>query len=358
MMKSLISKLKDQQGISVIMVALMIVMFLSLAALAIDIGYGLVVKNELQNISDAAALAATRQLGSIYEGMSYEEQQTYFCDSSTIIGVAKEVAENNQAGGQSITINDGDVIIGTWNVQTKLLNPTFLQPDAVRVIARRDDVANGPITTFFARIFGKDTVDVSADAIAALTGLSIAGEGGLPFPGGISKYRFETEYCDKPIRFYPTNDLLSCGGWHTYTESPSSANKLSNILKDLKDRKYKSPETIAGETKFDFTGGTLASVFDDMKALFDVMKVKNDGELDKDNNPDTWTTTVVVYDSPDCFNPNKPLKIVGFAEITITEILEAPEKIINGVIKCEYVESGRGGGGEYGTKGSIPGLVE
>jgi len=68
---------------------------------------------------------------------------------------------------------------------------------------------------------------------------------------------------------------------------------------------------------------------------------------------------VAVYDSTDCSNPNQSIKIVGFAEITITQILEAPEKIIDGVIKCNFIEAdSRGGGGNYGTKGGIPGLVD
>ena len=37
----------------------------------------MVVRNELQNIGDGAALAAARHLGNIYEGMSYVAQQNY-----------------------------------------------------------------------------------------------------------------------------------------------------------------------------------------------------------------------------------------------------------------------------------------
>lgn len=357
----LILGLKDQRGVTIIVLAISIIMLLSIIALAVDIGYVMVVKNELHNIADASSLAATRQLGAIYETMSYQEQQNYVCDPATIIQVAKGVAAKNQAGGKSNTINDADVIIGTWNAQTKFLTPTLEQPDAVRVIARRDDVANGPITTFFARVFGINTVPVSADATAALTGQSTAPRGGLPLPVGISKYGVDP-CIEKDIRFYPTNDPLSCGGWHTYTTDDPygpNANDLRKLLKALKDGKYQSPETIAGETKFEFTGGTLASVFDDMKALFDAMKVLNDGKLDNDEDSSTWTTTAAVYDSDDCSNPNQTILIVDFVTVTITKILETPEKIIEARIKCNYVDTSRGSGGNSGAnKGSIPGLVE
>jgi len=95
-----------------------------------------------------------------------------------------------------------------------------------------------------------------------------------------------------------------------------------------------------------------------MKALFDAMKGLNDGVLDNDKDSNTWTTTVAVYDSPDCSNPNKAMKIVGFSEVTIYHVLGPPDDIIDATIKYNYVTVGRGGGSYYGTKGSIPGLVQ
>ena len=354
--------LKNQRGSIIIFFALALIMLLGFGALAVDIGHITVTKNELQNISDAASLAATGQLGAIYKTMSYEDQQNYVADPAPLIAIAKDVGLKNQAGKMNITINDADVIIGTWNPQTKQVEPNpktgqwLDQPDAVRVIGRRDNSsAEGPLSNIFANILGKPTTNVEADATAALTGRSTAGEGDLPIPVGISKARFESPYCDREIHFYPTNDPLSCGGWHTYTGdiySPNAGvNGLPALLTDLKDGNYTSPETKTG-TIFTFTGGTLASVFDEMKALFEAMKDPTTG---------TWTTGVVVYDSADCSNPNPgdTLTVKGFAEITITAVLETPEKIIEGVIKCNYVApDSRGGGGEYGTKGSIPGLVE
>jgi len=347
----------NQHGSIVIFIALALIMFLGFAALAVDIGHITVTKNELQNISDAASLAATRKLGGIYEGMTYDQQQSYVCNPADIVPVAIDVGLKNVAGKKNITIDPNDVIIAKWDPKTKIPPTTndYNQPDAVRVIARRSgSSAEGPISNIFAKFLGKDTTDVAADATAALTGKSTAGEGDLPVPVGISKARFESPYCEREIHFYPTSDPLSCGGWHTYTGDTYQPNAgvkgLPTLLNDLKDGKYASPATKTG-TVFTFTGGTLTSVFDEMKALFDTMKDPETG---------TWTTSVAVYDSADCSNPNPgdTLRIIGFAEITITAVLETPEKIIEGVIKCNYVAPGRGGGGEYGTKGSIPGLVE
>jgi hypothetical protein len=351
---------KDQQGVAAIMVGVALIMLLGFTALAVDLGYVMVTRNELQNIADGAALGATRQLGIIYEGLNYGELPTYVCDPALLTNVAREIALKNAAAGKYIAINDSDVTIGTWDAVTKILTPTLIGADAVRVRVRRDSAANGPIPTFFARIFGKDTMDVSAMATAALTGQSTEGPGGLPIPVGISKAWFMNKevFCNQPIKFYPTNSPEGCAGWHSYKDNPASASQLTRILKGLKAGTYVSPETIAGLTEFEFIGGTLSSVFDDMKALFDYCKVLNDGKIDQDKDLTTWTTAVAVYDRSDCSNPNKEIMIIGFATATIYGVLEAPEKTILAKVVCDNVDYGRGGGGPYGTLGSIPGLVQ
>ncbi|MEE4262503.1 MAG: pilus assembly protein TadG-related protein, partial [Desulfobacteraceae bacterium] len=199
--------LANQRGAAVIMIAVAMLTLLGFAAVAVDTGYLMVAKNELQNVADASALAAARQLGAIYEPMTSAEQQSYTCNPGTIIPVARNVAQLNRAAGQSITIQDSDVVIGQWNSTTHILTPTLDQPDAVKVTARRDTGINGPVTTFFAKILGIDTANVAADAIAALTGQGTTGPGGLDIPVGISARWFEPGFCNQPIKFYPTGDM-------------------------------------------------------------------------------------------------------------------------------------------------------
>lgn len=357
--------LKDKKGVTVVVVAISLVVIIGFAALAVDVGYFMVSRNQLQNAADAAALGAARALGNIYSPlppatpMSYEDQQTYICNPADILPVAKEVAASNSAAGQPVIIQDADVEIGVWNTDTKTLTETLNQPNAVRVIARRDTTegVGGQITTFFARIFGINAVSVTATATAGLTSQSTAEW--LP-PFGISRAWFENKenFCDNPIKFYPTNSPEGCAGWHTYEQSPPNANRLKNILNGLIAPPHTAPGGETQETYFEFIGGTIASVFDEMKLLFDTMRVLNDGKLDADENSNTWTTAVPVYDWPDCSNPNKNVKIVGFATVVIDQVLVTPEKTIMGKVICEYVDAGRGSGGNYGTRGSIPGLVE
>jgi len=358
-----ISKIKDQRGATAVIIAIAITMLMGFVALAVDIGYVATTKNELQNVADSGALAATGYLGNIYTGMTSVQQQSYDCSTATstndcdsIIAEAQDVVGSgkNKAGGKDIIINTADVVIGKWNGTALTFTPRNTQPDAVKVTARRDGGANGPITTFFAKIFGFDTVDVKADAIADLSGLSGVPSDGLPIPVGISEYWFdplhwpEGGFCDQNIKFHPTGDLVGCAGWHVYDSWPSNASKLAGILDGLTDGSFHSPAANAGDSVFVFTGGTVASVFDEMQALY---------EANKDAD-DKWETTVVVYGRDDCSNPQNEILIVGFATAIITAVYDSPEKTIEATVICENVEPGHGGGGEFGTMGSVPGLVE
>jgi hypothetical protein len=326
--------------------------------------------------------------------MPSSEHQSYVCDPSVIKPVAKEVGLKNRAGVKNITINDSDIIIGQWDSKTLTFTETLAQPDAVRVFARRDGSANGPISTFFARIFNIDTFEISAWATAALTGQSTSDPGEVELPIGISTYWFENNICKDEIKFSPTNDPESCAGWNTFTQSPSNDPTVRSILDGL----VTSPATTALATSFNYIGGDLSvPTFDSLLMLFkergyDVTASGDPVMTDADGNPITghqegapgtvplvdddgnrleypddtprnkhmWNTTVVVYDWPDCSNPNTSIPIAGYARVAITDVLGPPHKTVKGFVDCDYVssEDTRGGGGEFGIKGSIPGLVE
>ncbi len=51
----LTSKIKDNRGVTAVVVAVVITVLIGFVALAVDIGYLYATKNELQNIADAVA---------------------------------------------------------------------------------------------------------------------------------------------------------------------------------------------------------------------------------------------------------------------------------------------------------------
>ncbi len=337
------------------LVAVLMLFLIGMIAMAVDVGYLYATRSELQNAADAAALAGARQLGAIYEGMSYEEQVAYDCgECGQIIAAATEFT--NQAGG--IPIQIADVTLGRW--VNKDFSPTTMQPDAVRVVAvRAEGGINAPLTTFFAGLFGKSTFNVGAEAVAALTAQSTVGAGELEIPVGIPTYFFDYHkeagltFCDENIKMYPANDPTGCAGWHVFDEKNANKPTLEKIIDganpEIPNVTYESPAIDIGTSpEFAFSGGNVTAVWDNLYALF---------EAKKDPNTGSWETLLAVYESADCSNPNRSKPIVGFATVIIDKVLVTPEKTIQGLVKCDNVEFGRGSGGEYGTKGSIPGLV-
>ncbi len=336
-----------------VMVALLLIVLIGFAALALDVGYMMVMKNELQNTADAAALAGTGALGTIYSTMTYSAQLAY--ESST-----SDVAPAIQAlvTGMSLSIPNSDITIGQWNPLTNVFTAGLDSPDAVNVIAERDNAVNGPVPTFLAGVLGIHSYPVSASATAAFTGLQSVPVGGLLLPVGISIDWFTTtpNYCSapQPITLYPTS--AGCVGWNTFAQSSNSAAELDLILTGLTNGSYQSPATTAGQTQFNFVVGTDASFFGDMQLLFNYMAPQDDGVLDKDDNPATWTAIVPVYDAPCGVTPTGLVNIVGFATVTITS-LTAPNTV-NAEVLCGLIAAGSGGGQNLGTFGSIPNLVQ
>lgn len=369
------TKLLEEKGVVAIFVALTLVIFIGIAALAVDVGYSYVARTELQRTSDSAALAATRRLGLIYEGMSSVTQNSYVLTiehSALIKSAAKNVAILNTTAGEGVTIHDDDITIGTWHSDdTPPFAPTSTRPSAVHVVARRDNDyrSTGPITAFFARIWGTNTVSVSAAATASLTSEASVGPGKLPMPVGISKAWFENlpESCNQPIRFHPTGTLDGCAGFHVYGPNVNDSKIKKDTLpwlinlSDVTD----IPGATVGVTNWNFSGGTMTSLCSSTKKgeagfleLFDAMKVRNDGVWDLDTNPNTWTTAVVIYNRDDCSNPNQSIEIAGFSTVVIENVdcSLGGDWTIDGKVLCD-IKPGHGSGGSIGTLGSIPNLV-
>src|SRR5262249_4112550 len=159
-----------ERGAVAVTVAVVMMAMMGMTALALDVGHALVARNQLQNASDAAALAGARALGVIYEGMS-GSLTGYTLTSGNVANIMSDASvagADNQAAGVTVTVNAADISVGTWSSSTRTFTPTTVLPRAVRVTTRRDGTANGPITTFLARVIGYNTVNVTAVATAQL----------------------------------------------------------------------------------------------------------------------------------------------------------------------------------------------
>jgi hypothetical protein len=125
------------------------VVLLAMIAFAVDIGYVSLVRAELQNAADSAAMAASSTLGRA--GVSSYD-------------VAQHYASKHVAGGQAVSLASSEVEPGNWDVATATFTPAATGGNAVRVTARRDNAG-----LFFARVLGQEDFDVSASAISMAT---------------------------------------------------------------------------------------------------------------------------------------------------------------------------------------------
>jgi len=352
--------LKGERGAVAVTVAVLSIALFSIAALALDISNAMVARNELQNVADASALAGARQLGLIYQtlpkGTPYT---TYHLNSPTVVtNAVQSVALQNHARQVAISIDSTDIVIGVWNSTTRTLTPGNIGPTGVRVKARRDGSTNGAVATWLASIMGINQMNVTATATAALTGTGTVAPGEANAPFGLDELIFSNpDYCGTPIQFYPTNNPpQGCAGWQTFLESPPNASTEKRIIEGLTPNPptYTSPEISAGVTSLEYIGGNVQSVFPYLIDLFNAKKVS-------DASSPTgycWNVVVPVYESQDCENPNEPMITTGFASACVWNVQGAPTQQIDAKVTCGEVTNGQGGGGSFGTLGSIPGLVE
>lgn len=351
----------NNRGAVAVTVAIVVVVLFAFAALALDISNAMIARNELQNVADAAALAGAREIGVIYAALPQGTPYTgYNINPSVVYTAVTSVAIQNQARQVAISVNSSDITIGVWNSSTRTLGPiTNTGATAVRVTARRDSGANGPVATWLAGIMGINNMSITATATAALTGTGVLypGEGNAPF--GLDELIFNNpSYCGTPIQFYPTNNPpTGCAGWHTFVESPPNANRNRQIINGLTPNPptYTTPQMTAGQTSVEYIGGNLATNLSDLQNLYDAKKVPDA------SSPSgyCWNVKIPVYPNQGCTNPTSLMMVIGFASACVWEVQAPPVgQVINAMVTCGQVTQGQGGGGNFGMLGSIPGLVE
>lgn len=151
---------RSRTGSVAVFVSFLMLPLLALLALAVDYGFLLYVRTDLQRTADQATIAAVRDLVPDANGNQ---------DLQKVRATVREYVTKNL--GDSFTVNDEDIEIGRFNRGTiygtvEILNSGIF--DTVRVKLRRDDLANTSVALYFARIFDKDEADVSAFSTAVL----------------------------------------------------------------------------------------------------------------------------------------------------------------------------------------------
>lgn len=185
---------QKQKGAVAVLVALTLPVLVGAAALAVDLAYLHVVRNELQNDADAAALAGARKLYA--SGASALDWAAASSTASSAIAL-------NRAAGHALA--EGQVQTGYWDTSqsTPGLQPLPLTPSAndapaVQVsLAKSGSENQGSVRTFLASIWGIVSVPIRVTAVAGVTSPGIVNPGGL-FPLGISACMYQKFWNTQP----------------------------------------------------------------------------------------------------------------------------------------------------------------
>jgi Flp pilus assembly protein TadG len=162
----------------------------AILAFAIDLGYLMVERAQLQRSADAAAMAAAWELAD--EGMF--KSDAYLSGAiSDARNMARRFAAANDVGGinPNVELNTsnnlaGDVVVGylaDWTNPNAVLDTTNPSKfNAVQVRVYRNSTRNGVVPSFFARVLGVNGFTAEGKATAALsknvTGFRVPLDGG------------------------------------------------------------------------------------------------------------------------------------------------------------------------------------
>ncbi len=170
-----------RRGNIVVLTAFMMIFLMAVLALAIDLGYLVTAKNELQRSADAAALAGAWEL---IDETAPAGPVSVAALTGAATNVAGEYAAYNRVTSEAPALSATDTEIGyiadPLNPASPLVATSAFKPNALRVKVQKTSLQNGEVPLFFARALGRLSAACEAEATAAL----INNFGGFRMPSG------------------------------------------------------------------------------------------------------------------------------------------------------------------------------
>jgi Flp pilus assembly protein TadG len=152
--------------------AVLAAILVGMVAFAVDVGWIVLTKSQLQNAADAAVLAGIDSLmdGFLQHSLTKNADQQNQIVTTTLASArtrAKQYAGYNDAGGVSqLGLRDEDIEFGFTDVGgTYTPMPAYTgYPNTIKVLMRRDEQANGALKLFFAPVLGRYSTELTATA--------------------------------------------------------------------------------------------------------------------------------------------------------------------------------------------------
>ncbi|HEV3353135.1 MAG TPA: pilus assembly protein TadG-related protein [Acidimicrobiales bacterium] len=169
-----LAKPRDERGLSIVLVALLVTAMLAIASIVLDLGQAYANRRQMQNAADAASLAATRALDKAHQA-GYASTAL----NSAVDTTATNVATNNGAQAAQVTCQ-----VIRWNYY--LDNTQIIAPCSPASGWISDATNGGPagvlvgtgvtVRTTFGAVINQKTTTAKANAAATLQPLA-AGRG-------------------------------------------------------------------------------------------------------------------------------------------------------------------------------------
>lgn len=275
---------RHEKGAVTIMAAILITCLLGFAALVIDLGNLMMVRNQLQNAADAAALAGAACL--------YPRSA---CSNTALTGVTWTSANSqasawiNQNKAQKGALGDqalatGTVTTGYWDVTHKNpgllgtgITPTSTEYPAVQVTISKSGSSNGgAVVGFFSNVLGIASTPVSATAVAAVSNPGYTGSGAV-FPMAVTGCLYSTYWnantgqpnidpsTGQPYVFdsadpYPNSSSCYAGQWTSFLTDANDATTINNLISNG------NPSSLSDGTNIWIEPGTKASLYQTVNA--------------------------------------------------------------------------------------------
>jgi hypothetical protein len=315
-----------RKGSTVVFVAIAIVVLLSMAALAVDLGYLYVVRGELQNAADSGALAGAQvlynDLGTSVNAGANSMAQSYVQNNySEHAQATVDIVERGHwsFATKTFTPNDSLDPVDLWNATTEQLDANTDFINAVRVVTRRKRSGGQLPSHFFAKVFGAQPSEVKATAVAY-----------IGFAGKLKPHEV-----DQPIAIckqaITVNNTYSCGigrmlnsgqnaghqtaGWTNFSQ-PCETASASSVRPFV--CASGNPITLALGESLGTTNGTVQNVYD---GIMDCWESNSSLDTDADGIPDQpWKMTLPVIDCPGGAVGNCS-DLVGAVEVDVVWII-------------------------------------
>ncbi len=149
---------RSRRGVTLILSVFLLGLVLVMAGFAIDVGYIVLTRTQLQSASDSAAMAAVASMG---------------LTRGEMVAVADEYAGYHVAAGSPIDLESDDVEYGVWDIEARTFTPTAEPGNAVRVTTRVDE-SHGTPSLFFGQLFNQFDFTQKASAVAMANPRDIA----------------------------------------------------------------------------------------------------------------------------------------------------------------------------------------